>query len=212
MITYLPADTPADDIPDICTARGKGVWYLEPERTVVDMADVLLHLARVNRYAGARSCNVLEHTALCVRVFDEMVAPLAGPARLSRRYVAAHDLHEAYVLDLPSGLKRRLPEYKERIERPWEAHVHRSLGLAWEPPPGSAAIVEQVDGLALVAEMALLGHPLRDVAAARRGIAGDTMGHLRDIARSVFDSREIDLCRIVLDGLDTAQVDPGAGS
>lgn len=33
MTRFLPADTPADDIPDICTRSGKGVWYLEPGRT-----------------------------------------------------------------------------------------------------------------------------------------------------------------------------------
>lgn len=203
-MTPLPADTPSTDIPDLCTVSGKGVWFLEPHRTVVDLDDVLWHLGGCGRYAGAVRWSVLQHTALCLRIFDALLVPVIGPARLTRRYVVAHDLHEGYVLDLPSGLKRRLPEYKTRIENPWEAHVHAALGLAWPVPLDVAAIVKQVDGLALVAEMTLLGHAFRDVAAHRRQVDPTTLPVLHSIAGQVSGRYEDELRSEVRAALDAA--------
>lgn len=156
------------------------------------------------RYAGAVRWSVLQHTALCLRIFDTLLVPVIGPARLTRRYVVAHDLHEGYVLDLPSGLKRRLPEYKTRIENPWEAHVHASLGLAWPLPLDAERIVKQVDGLALVAEMTLLGHAFRDVAARRRQVDPTTLPVLHGIAGQVSGRYEDELRSEVRAALEAA--------
>lgn len=143
----------------MATSSGAPIVYLDPSQTPVRAVDMRLHLARVCRYAGGRDWSVLEHLVLCTDI-----ARYLGVPRSMWPYVAAHDLHEAYIGDLPTGLKQVLPEWKERIEGPWEAHVHRAIGLTWPVPPEIEAEVKRVDRRALLAEMTCLDHPLLDVA------------------------------------------------
>lgn len=142
------------------TSTGAPIVYLDPSQTPVRAADLSVHLSRVCRYAGGRDWSVLQHLVICADI-------ARGGLPLTKEmlpYVAAHDLHEAYIGDLPTGLKQVLPEWRERIEGPWEAHVHRSIGLEWPVPPEIAVQVKRVDRQALLAEMACLSHPLLDVA------------------------------------------------
>mgnify|MGYP001600638708 CR=1 FL=1 len=105
------------------------VWFLEPERTLVRLQDLRKPLATQRRYGGGYDVTVLAHLALCTALSSDS-------SRLHRAYAAAHDLHEAIVIDVPSSLKPLLPDYRE-IEDAWAAHVHRSVGLAWPLLPGA---------------------------------------------------------------------------
>lgn len=143
----------------IWTHTGQVVHYLDPSKTKVIAEDLQTHLGRIIRYGGARDVSVLEHLALCVtlaqrRKFDP----------LTLAYVAAHDLSEAYILDLPTPMKDVLPAYRELLEEPWDAHVHRAVGLEWPPPQDIATAVHDVDLRALVVEMFMTNnHGLQEV-------------------------------------------------
>jgi hypothetical protein len=129
----------------IHTATGRHVWYLEPSRTAVVEQDLYAHLSRQCRYAGAVEWTVLQHLALCV----ELARPY-GPDVMA--YAAAHDLHEAYVPDLPWALARLLPGYAE-LSNAWEQHVHTSVGLEWPPPVAIEERVKRIDILAVHLEV-----------------------------------------------------------
>jgi len=152
----VPASGPGR--PTGVTATGRMVWHEAPELTPVDLRDVFTHLNREYRYNGALNWTVLQHTALCVKLVAEVEREQFDGVIFeeARQYVAAHDLHEAYVGDVVTGLKR--PEFRA-IEEAWEAHVHRSLGLTWPLSPALAEIVRLVDRWALAAEMLCIGPP-----------------------------------------------------
>jgi hypothetical protein len=176
--------------PDICMASGEPVWFLYPERTTVRPADLRAHLARVCRYNGALPWTDLQHLALCCEISARGYVADALP------YVAAHDLHEAVVGDLPTHLKKLLPGWKA-IEDGWEAHVHRSLGLAWPVPEDIRVTVKQIDRIALCVEMDGLGHVMAAGCAERRGVVvtEEMRSAFRAISRLTDDGCWRVLCR-----------------
>ena len=137
------------------------VWFLEPERTLVRLQDLRKPLATQRRYGGGYDVTVLAHLALCTALSSDS-------SRLHRAYAAAHDLHEAIVIDVPSSLKPLLPDYRE-IEDAWAAHVHRSVGLPWPLLPGAEHHVQRIDVLAGLIEMTQVGHPSVRVQSERMG-------------------------------------------
>ena len=147
------------------TASGQPIWYEDPSKTVVCWQDLAAGLVRQRRYAGALNWSIAQHLALCVEL-----ARLRGYSDRLVALCAAHDLHEAYTLDLPKGLKECLPGYWG-IEAAWEKHVHQWLGL--EVRPEDEALIKAVDVRALAVEMACLDwqdwEPAQGVLAASGG-------------------------------------------
>lgn len=152
--------------------------------------DVKTALSRQCRYAGAVDVSVLAHSALCVLLADTMVDhALVTPStskdgmlrKRLRAYAAAHDLHEAYVTDVPSPLKRLLPAYKV-IEERWERYVHARAGLVWPGP----VLVHDIDRRAVVVETAILEHPDADHFA--HWCAESTEGSLPGTGRPLLDA------------------------
>lgn len=131
------------------TSAGHHMHYLYPEKTPIDLRDLRVHLARQCRYGGALDWSVLKHLALCVRLHDRFFRGLG-----SLPYVAAHDLHEAYVGEWPTGLKQVLPGF-HAIDKAWHEWVHRSFSLE---PGQFAEVVDYIDAYALAVEMEMLGH------------------------------------------------------
>lgn len=129
----------------IHTATGREVWYRDPARTEVVEWDLYTALSRQCRYAGAVDWTVLQHLALCV----ELARPY-GPEVVA--YAAAHDLHEAYVPDLPWALCRLVSEYAD-LSNAWEAHVHQAVGLAWPAPVAIEERVKILDRVAVAVEV-----------------------------------------------------------
>jgi len=142
--------------PYIGTASGKRIYYLRPDLAVIDEWDLYMGLKNQRRYAGQLNVTILEHLCLCIFLVaharrGDMPLPVDMDMERVGMHLAAHDLHEAFVLDLPSPLKAVLPEYKERIERPWEKRVHEHFGL--ELPSGDMKVlVKYFDRLAYFVE------------------------------------------------------------
>ena len=137
------------------TYSGVSIYYGEPTRTRILEADLIHHL-QDRRYNGAIDVSILQHLALCVRL-----ARSRGYGEVQTACCAVHDIHEAYLRDIPAGLKQLLPDYR-RLEEIWEAHIWNVAGLSMTPDNVEA--VKRIDQLALVIEMEYHSHPLLSVA------------------------------------------------
>ncbi len=187
MQTASPVTPPSSSHPlvpqrtPMLTATGEPVIYTDPSCTRVLGMDVFLHLSTQRRYLGAIDVPILLHLALCTR--------LAQRSKLSQEviaYAAAHDVHEAYIGDMPTALKEVLPSWKALIEDPWEGHVHRQLGLEWPPAPRTTRLVKAIDLTALLVEMRCFEHACYAEAAGRigRGATSDEMEVLAGLLRN----------------------------
>lgn len=150
---------------DMITSQGHPVWFLEPEKTPVDVRDLKTHTRNMCRYSGALEWHLVKHLALCVKLAEDRYGRSSKMPRIAA-YCAAHDLHEIYVTDVVSGLKKYLPEFR-KIESSWEEYVHEEIGLPWDHRPSRE--VKFIDERALVLEMTFLGHPAADLIQRRHG-------------------------------------------
>jgi len=108
------------------------------------MADIATALAKTCRYGGhcKKFYSVAEHSVICADVmFEETSDSLLALCALM------HDAAEAYVGDLPIGLKRLFPAYKE-LEHRIQAVISEKYGMPWPFPPS----VKEVDRRVLVTE------------------------------------------------------------
>lgn len=143
-----------DNAAGLHTASGIPVFYGEPERTLVNYHDLEVHLTTARRYAGAIDVTIFRHLCYCVEI-----ALALGYSREQIAYVACHDMHEAYVGDIPTGLKKHLGALWNDMEDRWEAHVHVAFMLTHPLSPEMKAAVKLVDMLALLGEMTMNDHP-----------------------------------------------------
>jgi len=103
----------------IQTFTGRQFWPMEPDPGDVAIEDIAHALSMLCRYGGhsSRFFSVAEHSIL--------VGEKVGIQGL------IHDAAEAYLLDIPSPVKRLIPGYsvaEDRVQRV----IHRALGV---PPP-----------------------------------------------------------------------------
>ncbi len=124
----------------LTTWSGCKVNYTDPSPDDINIFDIATALSRECRYAGHAShfYSVAQHSVLCSRI----VSPeLAVEALL-------HDAAEAYIKDIPTPLKRLLPDYKVIEARfDWAIRVH--FGLPEEP----SQAVKDADNILLVTEV-----------------------------------------------------------
>jgi len=128
------------------TAAGRAFWPLDPRTEEVNADDIAHALSHQCRFAGhvREFYSVAEH---CVRV-SVLIEKLGGCA-WEQLAGLLHDASEAYLVDLPTPVKRSMPDY-DRFEREVEACVEERFGL----PPGSirSAIVKDADLVMLATE------------------------------------------------------------
>lgn len=132
-----------DDASWIITYTGRQFWPLDPRPWDVDILDIAHALSMSVRWRGhCRSFySVAEHSIL--------VSNLVGsPA--SRIFALLHDAAEAYLSDVPSPLKRLMPDYKKAETRLQETIFYALLGE--QPNPLCAIEIEDADRIALALE------------------------------------------------------------
>ena len=142
---------------DYITACGHAVNFSKPENTRFDWEDIRIHTENLNRYNGALKWSLIQHLYLCTELVS-ILYPEHPDQELLKALVAAHDLHEIYIGDVVSGLKKYLPEYV-LLEEEWEKWIHKTLDISWEDRNRLMPEVRQVDITALVLEMTQLQHP-----------------------------------------------------
>lgn len=123
----------------ILTASARQFDYLAPDPGAISILDIATHLSRESRFAGAtrRAYSVAQHSwhvsHLVPRGFE-----LEG---------LLHDAHEFVGKDLPSPLKRQLPDYRA-IMAPIDRMIREKFGL----PPDMSGPVARADLIMLATE------------------------------------------------------------
>lgn len=90
-----------------CIRTHSGIYMnvFEPKAEMVAIEDIAISLSRMPRFAGHLSepYSVAEHSWLC-----------CGMASIERKKEALlHDASEAYLMDIPAPIKKRLGNYKK---------------------------------------------------------------------------------------------------
>lgn len=132
----------------IQTASGGVFYYDHPEHSTVTIDDIATGLSNVCRYSGQCSefYSVASHSVL---VDDILRHHGAGP--MVRRTGLLHDATEAFMSDVPRGLKN-MCLYYEDIEEHAAKYLLREFGGLWPFPD----MIKPADTLALCAESAVL--------------------------------------------------------
>jgi hypothetical protein len=106
--------------PGIVTFTGRWFDAFNPQVADVCIEDIAHALALMNRFGGhtKRPYSVAQHSYLASKMAPEGL----------KFQALMHDAHEAYVLDMPSPLKRGLPDYCA-LEDAVERVVHQTFGL-----------------------------------------------------------------------------------
>lgn len=138
------------------TALGHEINFLHPELYALNLEDIAIHTKNMCRYNGAINWRLVQHLALCytLAAYDNIKNNRNELYQI--HYCAAHDLHEAIVQDVVTGLKKVLPEY-QIIENKWEARIHDQLMMPLEAKDHD--FVKQIDMRALAIEMYMNRHP-----------------------------------------------------
>lgn len=148
-------------ISEMTTSRGHRIRFLCPEMIPIDPLDLKTHTRNICRYSGAVDWRLIRHLALCTDlVREKLKTGEQGISIIDAGYCAAHDLHESYVNDMVSGLKKHARNYAS-IENRWEVYVHKQIGLPLHK--ANASFVKQIDLRALVIEMTCLNHPAAEL-------------------------------------------------
>lgn len=108
--------------PHITTASGRLVDPFDPDPCQFHITDIAHALARMPRFGGhlQRAWTVAQHSlAVCDLVPEE-----------HKLGALLHDSSEAYLMDIPKPIKKRLPEY-ERVETVLMHALAKRFGFAF---------------------------------------------------------------------------------
>jgi hypothetical protein len=109
--------------PDSITHSGEWIFFLHPDRTEIHLQDLYYASSNIRRWNGHLDFSLLKHLTLCVLLAKENDYSLEEVA-----HCAAHDLHEIYVGDVVTGLKKYIPQFI-KIEKEWEYYLHDYFNL-----------------------------------------------------------------------------------
>jgi uncharacterized protein len=140
----------------LITQSNRRVDIPEPLPGQIHIEDVSVHLSRIPRFVGAtnRFFSVAQHSLevayLCAAIVQNRNsngAPTDDLTDLMREGLL-HDGHEYLLSDIPSPVKRLLPDYKRLVEGPLDRRIRSVFGLAKMMP----ADVHLADSMALLLE------------------------------------------------------------
>lgn len=99
-------DAPKDSIR---TYSGLFINVFEPTPEMICIRDVAHSLSQQPRFAGHlfKFYSVAQHSVLCMR----------GVSTKNKMGALLHDASEGYLLDIPSPIKKRMPEYKSMEDK-----------------------------------------------------------------------------------------------
>ena len=118
------------------TVTGRYVDVFDMSADDFDIVDIAHALSHMPRFGG--------HTNAFVSVAEHCINTYHFSSRADHMGALLHDLSEAYILDMPSPIKKRLPEYKALEEIIMEVGA-KKFGFEYPLSPG----VKLADKLAL---------------------------------------------------------------
>ena len=123
----------------IQTLSGKKFDYIHSTVDDIDIEDIANALSNICRFAGhlPEFYSVAQHSVLCSQIVQPEFAFEA----------LMHDAAEAYVQDIPSPLKRLLPDY-QRIETQVDDLIRSKFSL----PADMSSVVQYADLIMLATE------------------------------------------------------------
>ena len=109
----------------LVTYSGEEISLLNIEEVKINIEDIAHALSYICRFAGQckQFYSVGSHSINCLRVAEHF-----GYSDELKLYTLLHDATEAYICDMPSPLKKILPEYK-KYENDLESIIHKRFGL-----------------------------------------------------------------------------------
>jgi len=118
------------------TASGIVIDYKNPHPATITLEDIATGLARMPRFCGHTEhlWTVAQHSML--------VASLCPPEL--KLEALLHDATEAYMGDIPRGLKLMLPDYKKA-----ETRLKNCIGKRFQLPAHTSEAVKEADRAAL---------------------------------------------------------------
>lgn len=119
----------------ILTASGKHFNYLDPQPDQINILDIAQGLSRESRYNGQSTAfySVAQHCVIASQIIVKYAPECALEALL-------HDASEAYCKDIPTPLKRLLPNYCEIEQR-----VHKAIRAKFGLPDEESNPVKRAD-------------------------------------------------------------------
>ncbi|HSG30586.1 MAG TPA: HD family hydrolase [Thermodesulfobacteriota bacterium] len=104
----------------IQTFTGEFIDVFDPDPNKINIEDIAHALSNVCRYGGhcPEFYSVAQHSVLCSEHIDR-----ENPLEL-----LLHDSSEAYMMDIPSPIKKRFPEYK-KVENKLLEIIFKKYGL-----------------------------------------------------------------------------------
>ncbi len=111
----------------ICTASGHRFDPFAPRSDAIHAADIAHALSSTPRFGGhcRQFYSVAQHSLIVCELVEEEV----GPDTEVMLAALLHDASEAYVLDMPSPIKRRLPDYRA-LERGVQAAIEARFDVS----------------------------------------------------------------------------------
>jgi uncharacterized protein len=128
-VSTVAVAMPSLDSDVLMTASGAKIDFRNPSVEAINMEDIAIGLSRAARWAGQTRhfFSVAQHSMLVAALLPDSAPPVIRVAAL------LHDAAEAYMCDIPTPLKRLIPEYKVIEDRLMRV-IHRAFMLPPELP------------------------------------------------------------------------------
>ena len=110
------------------TGNGNLVNLLEPSVEQIHLEDISLSLSKICRYSGGaiQFYSVAQHSLNCYKVAREMYD------EKTQMYLLLHDAAEAYISDIPTPVKKLVPNIFE-IEKNLNIAIYKKFNLELIP-------------------------------------------------------------------------------
>jgi len=113
------------DAPKDCILTFSGIYInvFKPTPEMINIKDIAHALSRAPRFGGHlnRPYSVAQHSVMCAR---------KAKTKKTKREALLHDASEAYLCDLPSPIKAKIPQYK-KIETKLMSVIFKKYNLSF---------------------------------------------------------------------------------
>lgn len=146
------------------TINNNLIDYSNPERTIINRADIATRLSRMYRFAGDINWTVAQHSVLVLNLLESKIVQKDFNIKYSKTLALqgfTHDFHEYAIGDIPTPLKRVLGDKINTIADAIDLLIYKEFNIR-PPTKLEKRDIKIVDTLALFIEGYEFKHPLID--------------------------------------------------